>query len=132
MMGGTSATSSEASLWIVIWLETELKVRERLSCAHLLYLNIMSENELTLDKFIETLNQFAVRAFPVREVHSFLQETTLRLCLTVDGQQRCKVAVQTNNVEVDERGFIYIVDRASTGLHILELTGSARNIAQFP
>lgn len=78
MMGGTSATSSEASLWIVIWLETELRVREQLSCAHLLYLNIMSENELTLGKFIETLNQFAARAFPVREVHSFLQETTLR------------------------------------------------------
>ena len=34
----------------------------------------------------------------------------------------CKVAIQTNNVEVDDRGYIYIVDRANTGLHILELT----------
>jgi hypothetical protein len=33
------------------------------------------------------------------------------------------VAVQTNNLEVDDRGYIYIVDRANTGLHILEYTG---------
>jgi hypothetical protein len=37
--------------------------------------------------------------------------------------------VHTNNVEVDERGYIYIVDRAGAGLHILELTGAARAIA---
>ncbi|QJR10046.1 hypothetical protein DSM104443_01097 [Usitatibacter rugosus] len=35
----------------------------------------------------------------------------------------------TNNVEVDERGYIYIVDRGSLGLHILDLTGAARRIA---
>lgn len=35
----------------------------------------------------------------------------------------------TNNVEVDERGYIYIVDRAGGGMHILELTGAARAIA---
>ncbi len=29
----------------------------------------------------------------------------------------------------DADGFIYIVDRANTGLHILELTGEAREIA---
>jgi len=29
--------------------------------------------------------------------------------------------IQTNNVEVDERGYVYIVDRAGTGLHILRL-----------
>jgi hypothetical protein len=40
-------------------------------------------------------------------------------------------AIQTNNVEVDERGYIYIVDRANTGMHILELTGSARAIADW-
>jgi hypothetical protein len=40
-------------------------------------------------------------------------------------------AIQTNNVEVDERGYIYIVDRANTGLHILELTGPARAIANW-
>lgn len=42
-----------------------------------------------------------------------------------------RVAIQTNNVEVDERGYIYIVDRANTGMHILELTGAAREIADW-
>jgi hypothetical protein len=44
---------------------------------------------------------------------------------------------QTNNVPTDDRGYIYIVDRANTGLHILRLTGAAREIfgqglAAFP
>ena len=43
-----------------------------------------------------------------------------------------KRVIQTNNVEVDDRGYIYIVDRANTGMHILELTGSARAIANWP
>jgi hypothetical protein len=43
-----------------------------------------------------------------------------------------KPAIQTNNVDVDDRGYIYIVDRANTGMHILELTGSARNVANWP
>ena len=38
---------------------------------------------------------------------------------------------QTINVEVDDRGYIYIVDRADTGMHILELTGPARATANF-
>ena len=53
-------------------------------------------------------------------------------CIEVNGVDRCKTAIQTNNVEVDNRGLIYIVDRANTGMHILELTGSARTIANFP
>ena len=40
-------------------------------------------------------------------------------------------AIQTNNVDVDDRGFIYIVDRANSGMHILELTGTARAIANW-
>jgi hypothetical protein len=40
-------------------------------------------------------------------------------------------AVHTNNVEVDDRGYIYIVDRAGAGMHILELTGAARGVANF-
>ena len=48
------------------------------------------------------------------------------------GKNRCKVAIQTNNVETDDRGYIYIVDRANTGLHILELTGDARKVAGLP
>jgi hypothetical protein len=54
---------------------------------------------------------------------------TARRCVKVDGAERCKTAIQTNNLEVDERGYVYIVDRANTGLHILELTGAARAIA---
>ena len=57
---------------------------------------------------------------------------TDKRCVTVDGKDRCKVAIQTNNVETDERGYIYIVDRANTGLHILELTGPARAVAGLP
>jgi hypothetical protein len=44
---------------------------------------------------------------------------------------RCVGVIQTNNVEVDGRGYIYIVDRAGAGLHILELSGPARAIAAF-
>ncbi|HEX6775579.1 MAG TPA: hypothetical protein VF238_07010, partial [Methylomirabilota bacterium] len=57
---------------------------------------------------------------------------TDKRCVSAAGSERCKVAIQTNNVEVDDRGYVYIVDRADTGLHILELTGSARAIANFP
>jgi hypothetical protein len=42
----------------------------------------------------------------------------------------CNFVIQTNNVEVDDRGFIYTADRANTGMHILELTGKAREIMQ--
>ncbi|MDQ6881225.1 MAG: hypothetical protein M3150_03930, partial [Pseudomonadota bacterium] len=42
-----------------------------------------------------------------------------------------RLAIQTNNVEVDDRGYIYIVDRANSGMHILELTGPARDIADW-
>jgi hypothetical protein len=40
-------------------------------------------------------------------------------------------AILTNNVEVDDRGYVYITDRAGNGLHILQLTGPARAIAAF-
>jgi hypothetical protein len=40
--------------------------------------------------------------------------------------------IQTNNVEVDDRGLIYAVDRAGSGMHILELRGRARGSANFP
>jgi hypothetical protein len=61
-----------------------------------------------------------------------ITEKTEKRCVKVDGADRCKVAIQTNNVEVDDRGYIYIVDRANTGMHILELTGEARKAANFP
>ena len=67
-----------------------------------------------------------------REVGYFIPsitEATEKRCIKVEGQDRCKIAIQSNNVETDERGYIYVVDRANTGLHILELTGEARAIA---
>jgi len=53
-------------------------------------------------------------------------------CVTINGVESCKVAIQTNNVDVVDRGFICIVDRANTGMRILDLTGDAREIANFP
>ena len=38
--------------------------------------------------------------------------------------------IQTNNVEVDDRGYIYIADRAGTGMHIIKLTGDAAKAVQ--
>jgi hypothetical protein len=69
-----------------------------------------------------------------REIGYYIPATTAKTdqrCVKVDEKERCKVAIQTNNVEVDDRGTIYIVDRANTGMHILELTGDARKIANF-
>ena len=56
---------------------------------------------------------------------------TDKRCVGTGADQRCKTAIQTNNVDVDDRGYIYIVDRANTGMHILELSGAARKAANF-
>jgi hypothetical protein len=58
-------------------------------------------------------------------------KTDKRCIKLPDGKERCKVAIQTNNLDVDDRGYIYIVDRANTGMHILQVTGEARKIANF-
>lgn len=58
-----------------------------------------------------------------------ITDKTDKRCVKVLGADRCKVAIQTNNVETDARGYIYIVDRANTALHILELDGAARQLA---
>jgi hypothetical protein len=47
-------------------------------------------------------------------------KTDKRCVKDKSGAERCKVAIQTNNLDVDDRGYIYAVDRANTGLHILE------------
>jgi hypothetical protein len=52
-------------------------------------------------------------------------------CVAEGAERHCKITIQTNDVEVDDRGYIYMVDRNSAGLHILELTGPARQLADF-
>jgi hypothetical protein len=62
--------------------------------------------------------------FNPREVGYYIPATTDKTdkrCVKTAGGEACKIAIQTNNVEVDDRGYIYIVDRANTGMHILEL-----------
>jgi hypothetical protein len=79
-----------------------------------------------------------VRAVDVRDpynpnevafyVPAITGDTDLR-CGTFQGRPNvCPQVIQTNNVATDERGFIYIVDRANTGLHVLRLTGKAQQI----
>ena len=60
-----------------------------------------------------------------------ITDNTDKRCVTTPQGAQCKVAIQSNNAEVDDRGYIYVVDRADTGMHILELTGSAREVANF-
>jgi hypothetical protein len=65
-----------------------------------------------------------------REAAFYIPATTERTaerCVT-NGTRSCKVAIQTNNVEADDRGFVYLADRAGTGLHIVRLTGDAARI----
>ena len=69
--------------------------------------------------------------FEPTEVAYYIPATTAKTdqrCVTIDGVESCRIAIQTNNVEVDERGLIYLVDRANTGLHIVELVGAAAEI----
>ncbi len=61
-----------------------------------------------------------------------VNEKTDKRCVGSGATERCKVAIQTNNVDVDDRGYVYIVDRANTGLHILQLAGDARKAANLP
>ena len=105
-----------------------------------------SSNESMAPIFFKKLALIAffnagVRAIDIRdpyhpkEVAHFvpaITKDTDKRCVKVDGQDRCKIAIQTNNVETDDRGYIYIVDRANTGLHILKLTGAAKKIAGGP
>jgi hypothetical protein len=105
-----------------------------------------SSNESTAPVFYKkvafiTYFNAGVRAIDIRnpyqpkEIGYFIPsitEATDKRCIKVDGKDRCKIAIQSNNVETDERGYVYVVDRANTGMHILELTGEARKVAGQP
>jgi hypothetical protein len=70
--------------------------------------------------------------FAPKEVGRFVPDVTANTtesCIEIDGARQCDRAIQTNNVNLDDRGYLYAVDRASTGLHVLELAGDARAIA---
>jgi hypothetical protein len=70
-----------------------------------------------------------------KEVAFYIPATTddtEERCAEIDGIEQCFIAIQTNNVEVDDRGLVYLFDRANTGLHIVELTGEARQIIDVP
>jgi len=72
--------------------------------------------------------------FELKEIGYYVPATTRNTapsCVKEDGRQHCKTAIVTNAVEVDDRGYIYIADRNNTGMHILELTGAARKVANF-
>jgi hypothetical protein len=67
--------------------------------------------------------------FQPREIGYYIPATTDKTdkrCVKSEQGERCKIAIQTNNVEVDERGYVYIVDRANTGMHILQLLNVPR------
>jgi hypothetical protein len=105
-----------------------------------------SPNESMAPVFFKKLTFIAyfnagVRAVDIRDPYSpkevgyfipSITEATEKRCVKVDGKEQCKVAIQSNNVETDDRGYIYLVDRANTGLHILEVTGDARAVAGLP
>jgi hypothetical protein len=78
--------------------------------------------------------------FAVKEVAYFIpapNKNTMAFC--ADGvshpegdpkiDAKCTKVIQTNNVELDDRGLIYAADRAGTGLHIIRLTGAAAEVA---
>ena len=106
-----------------------------------------ASNESTTPIYYKRLMFFShfnagVRAVDIRDPYHLkevayyipaITKNTDKRCIKLEsGEERCKVAIQTNNVEVDDRGYIYAVDRANTGMHILELTGAARKIANYP
>lgn len=89
------------------------------------------------DKRLVLLSYFnaGVRAVDIRdpfsphEVGYFIPQVTDRTQeLCGDNDTNCAVQIQTNNVNIDDRGYVYIVDRAGTGTHILELTGEAAEV----
>ncbi len=74
--------------------------------------------------------------FNPREVGKYIPattENTAERCVDLnddDVDDRCKIAIQTNNLDTDDREYVYAVDRANTGVHIVTVTGEARRIME--
>ena len=101
--------------------------------------SIQDELHANFDRTLMVVSYFnaGVRAVDIRnpfkpvEIGYFVPEitaSTAEFCVTEAGVETCRQAIQTNNVNIDDRGYIYAVDRANTGLHIVELAGAAREI----
>src|SRR5262249_56278345 len=63
--------------------------------------------------------------FRAREAAYFIPaitKNTDKRCVKVNGQDRCKVAIQTNNVDANDDGYIHTIHPPNTPTHILALT----------
>jgi hypothetical protein len=87
-----------------------------------------------------TFHNAGVRVLDVRDPYHLkeiayyipaITDKTNPSCSGKGASRQCKTVIDTNNVEVDNRGYIYITDSVGTGMHILQLTGSARELADF-
>jgi hypothetical protein len=66
-----------------------------------------------------------VRVWDIREPQT---PAELGFYVPVSNANTTADGYMTNNVEVDNRGYVYVVDRNGAGLDILELTGKAKKI----
>jgi hypothetical protein len=59
-------------------------------------------------------------------------ENTIASCATINGVAHCQNATMNDYVEFDDRGYVYAVDRAGSGVTILSLTGDALRVVAPP
>jgi hypothetical protein len=69
-----------------------------------------------------------IRVWDIREPQAPVE---VGFYVPVANQNTTETGYMTNNVEVDNRGFVYAVDRNGSGLDILRVTGAAKRVA-FP
>lgn len=66
--------------------------------------------------------------FNPRPVAYFIQapnRNTKQACGTYKGHKECRTSTEANIVELDDRGYVYLLDRPGTGVTILKPTGAA-------
>ena len=71
-----------------------------------------------------------------RRVGYFIQaknKNTISTCGTYQGNATyCRNAIFSDSGEVDDRGYIYNLDRAGSGMTVLKLTGDALKVVTAP